>query len=95
VIYDFVGGRGIDGMVLDHKGRIWAAAGTKEKAGIYVLEPDGKRAKARMVTVVKTPEDPTNVTFGGKKLDVLYITATASLFRIQTAVKGQASPPGK
>jgi sugar lactone lactonase YvrE len=28
VIYDFVEGRGIDGMVLDHRGRIWAAAGT-------------------------------------------------------------------
>jgi gluconolactonase len=95
VIYDFVEGRGIDGMVLDHKGRIWAAAGTKEKAGIYVLEPDAKRVKARLVTVIKTPEDPTNVTFGGKKRDVLYITTTASLFRIQTAVKGQASPPGK
>lgn len=95
VIYDLVDGRGIDGMALDHKGRIWATAGTKEKAGIYVFEPDAKRKKARLVTTIMTPEDPTNVTFGGKKRDVLYITTTASLFRIQTAVKGQASPPGK
>ena len=41
------------------------------------------------------PEDPTNCTFGGKGRDVLYVTTTASLFRIRTAVKGQASPPGK
>jgi gluconolactonase len=95
VIYDFVKGRGIDGMVLDDKERVWAAAGTKEKAGIYVLEPDAKRAKARLVTVIETPEDPTNVTFGGTKRNVLYITTITSLFRIQTAVRGQASPFGK
>jgi sugar lactone lactonase YvrE len=56
----------------------------QEKAGIYVLEPDAKRVKAQLATVIKTPEDPTNVTFGGKKRDVLYITTAASLFRIQT-----------
>jgi gluconolactonase len=95
VIYDFVSGRGIDGMALDADGRIWATAGTKEKAGVYVLQPDAKRAKARMVGVVKMPEDPTNCTFGGKDRDILYVTTTASLFRVRTAVKGLASPPGK
>jgi gluconolactonase len=95
VVYDFVSGRGIDGMVLDEKGRIWATAGTKEKAGIYVFEPDASRRQVRLVKTLLTPEDPTNVTFGGKDRDILYITTTASLFRIKTAVKGQASPPGK
>ena len=95
VIYDFVSGRGIDGMALDAEGRIWATAGTKEKAGVYVFQPDAGRTKAALLTVVKTPEDPTNCTFGGKDRDILYITSTASLFRIRTAVKGQASPPGK
>jgi gluconolactonase len=94
-IYDFQTGRGIDGMALDTDGRIWATAGTKEKAGIYVFEPDAKRAKARLAKMIATPEDPTNVTFGGKDRDLLYITTTASLFRLKTAVKGQASPPGK
>ena len=41
------------------------------------------------------PEDPTNCTFGGKNRDILYVTTTASLFRIRTAVKGQSSLPGK
>lgn len=95
VLYDFVSGRGIDGMALDTEGRIWATAGTKEKAGVYVFQPDAKRAKATVLTVVKTPEDPTNCTFGGKDRNVLYITTTASLFRIQTAVTGIGSPPGK
>jgi gluconolactonase len=95
VIYDFGSGRGIDGMALDADGRIWATAGTKEKAGVHVFQPDAKRTKATLVTVIKTPEDPTNVTFGGKDRNILYVTSTASLFSIRTAVKGQASPPGK
>jgi gluconolactonase len=95
VIYDFQSGRGIDGMAIDADGRIWATAGTKEKAGVYVLAPDAKRTKARLLQFIATPEDPTNITFGGPNRDVLYVTGMTSLFRIQTAVKGQASPPGK
>jgi sugar lactone lactonase YvrE len=41
------------------------------------------------------PEDPTNCTFGGLRRDILYVTTTASLFRVRTGVRGQASPPGK
>jgi sugar lactone lactonase YvrE len=47
------------------------------------------------VKFIPTPEDPTNCTFGGRDRDTLYITTTASLFRLRTAVKGQPSPPGK
>jgi gluconolactonase len=96
VLYDFGGGRGIDGMTLDSAGRVWATAGTKEKAGIYVFQPDRKRATAKLVSTIPMPEDPTNCTFGGgKKRDILYVTTTASLFRIRTTVRGQSSPPGK
>ena len=95
VVYDFGNGRGIDGMTLDAQGRVWATAGTKEKAGIYVFEPDAKRQKARLATFIAMPEDPTNCTFGGPKRDVLYVTTLPELFRIQTAVRGQDSPPGK
>ena len=95
ILYDFGGGRGIDGMTLDTAGRIWATAGTKEKAGIYVFMPDPKRSTARLVTFVAMDEDPTNCTFGGRGRDVLYVTTTASLYRISTTVRGQKSPPGK
>jgi gluconolactonase len=95
VVYDFVSGRGIDGMALDAEGRVWATAGTQEKAGIYVLAPDARRATAKLAQFIPMPEDPTNCTFGGKDRDVLYITTTKSVFRIRTGVKGQASPPGK
>jgi gluconolactonase len=94
VLHDFGGGRGIDGMTLDRDGRIWTTAGTKDRAGIYVFEPDRARATARLASTIPMPEDPTNCTFGGKRRDILYVTTTASLFRIRTAVRGQDSPPG-
>jgi gluconolactonase len=95
VLHDFGGGRGIDGMTLDSEGRIWATAGTKEKAGISVFAPDAARRTARLVEFLALPEDPTNCTFGGEGRDVLYVTTTASVFRIRTRARGQASPPGK
>jgi gluconolactonase len=95
VVYDFGSGRGIDGMTLDAQGRVWATAGTQEKAGIYVFALDAKRQKAQLATFIAMPEDPTNCTFGGPERDVLYVTTLTALYRIQTAVRGQASPPGK
>jgi gluconolactonase len=95
VLYDFGGGRGIDGMTLDTAGRIWATAGTKEKAGIYVFGPDAKRRSATLIRMIPMPEDPTNCTFGGPDRNVLYVTTVSSLYRIRTTVRGQASPPGK
>jgi gluconolactonase len=95
VLYDFGSGRGIDGMTLDSAGRIWATAGSKEQAGVHVFEVNSKRNSAKLLTVVNTPEDPTNCTFGGPGRDVLYITTATSLLRIRTTVKGVVSPPGK
>jgi gluconolactonase len=95
VLHDFGSGRGIDGMTLDSAGRIWATAGSKEKAGVHVFEVNADRTTAKLLTFVNTPEDPTNCTFGGHGRDVLYITTATSLFRIRTSVKGVASPPGK
>ncbi len=82
-------------MALDSEGRLWAAAGTREKAGIYVFLPDAKRLTARLVTVIPMAEDPTNCTFGGPERDVLYVTTTSSLHRIRTTVRGRAGLPGK
>jgi len=82
-------------MALDRAGRIWATAGTKEKAGIYVFMPDAPRRTAKIVSFIGTAEDPTNCTFGGPARDVLYVTTTSSLYRIRTTVRGVQSPPGK
>ena len=95
VLHDFGGGRGIDGMALDRDGRIWATAGTAEKAGIYVFAPDARRRAAGLEAFLALPEDPTNATFGGPGRDWLYVTTTRSVYRIRTAVRGAEGPPGK
>lgn len=95
VLHDFGGGRGIDGMALDRDGRLWATAGTGDKAGIYVFAPDEGRRRAKLEAFLALPEDPTNATFGGAQRDWLYVTTTASVYRIRTTVRGLESPPGK
>lgn len=88
VVYDFGTGRGIDGMVLDEKGRVWATAGEGEKTGVYVLSPEGK-----LVQFIPTLETATNCTFGGPGLSTLYITAGKSLYRIRTTTRGSLVYP--
>jgi gluconolactonase len=83
VLYDFGTGRGIDGMVLDREGNIYATAGEGEKTGVYVISPAGKQ-----IAFIPTPETATNCTFGGPDLRTLYITAGQSLYRIRTTVPG-------
>lgn len=92
VLFDFVAGRGIDGMTLDTQGRIYAAAGTGPRAGIYVFDPEG-----RPLAWIATPGDPTNCVFGGgEDGSSLYVTAALArqpgtkygLFRIRLAARG-------
>jgi len=95
VLYDFGSGRGIDGMTLDSADRIWATAGSGDKAGVHVFQLNSERTSAKLLTVVRTPEDPTNCTFGGPTRNVLYITTARSLFRIETNSQGVPGLPGK
>jgi gluconolactonase len=83
VIHDFGSGRGIDGMTVTTDGRIVAAAGTAEKAGVLVLSPEGK-----ILATIPTPEEPANVEFGGDDRKTLYICAGKSLYRIKTTMTG-------
>jgi gluconolactonase len=91
VIHDFGSDRGIDGMTVTTDGRIVAAAGSRDKAGIVVLSPDGK-----ILTIIPVPEDPANVEFGGADGKTLYICAGKSLYRIATTMTGyHLWPPRK
>lgn len=91
LLHDFGKDRGVDGMTMDTKGRVYAAAGRGKSAGITVFDSDGKK-----LAFLPTPEDPTNCCFGGKDRDVLYVTAGRSLYRIQINAKGFAQFwPGK
>ena len=85
VLFDFGAGRGIDGMALTTDGHILATAGSNSAgpgSAIYIFEADGLvRATHR------TPADsPTNCTFGGPGLDVLFVTfATGHVYRVGNA----------
>lgn len=94
VLHDFGTGRGIDGMTLDQEGRIFATAGTGDKAGIYVFSAAGDH-----LAFLPTPGDPTNCCFGGGADNgTLYITCANSkeagtkygLYRIKLNAKGFA-----
>lgn len=88
VLHDFGPARGIDGMVIDTAGNIWATAGEGEKTGVYLFAPDG-----RQLGFIRTPETATNCTFGGRDLKTLYVTAGTSLYRIRTNATGFLTYP--
>ena len=69
---------GADGMTIDSRGNVYMA--TKAIA-IY----DNKGQKVQEIQV---PEQPSNVTFGGKNDKTLFITARTSLYSIPMEVKG-------
>ncbi len=68
-----------DGMCVDVKGNIYTTAG----GGIHVFGKSGKK-----LGVIKTPEHPANVCFGGVAYQHLFITARTSLYRIAVKIPG-------
>jgi gluconolactonase len=73
-------GEGVpDGMKVDINGNI-LVTGPK---GIWVWSPDGKH-----LGTIEMPEQPANLTWGGADSSTLYITATTSLYRLETKTKG-------
>jgi gluconolactonase len=88
VLADFGDGHGGDGMVLDIEGNIYLTAGADEKAGVYVIDPNGEA-----LGFIPTGETPGNCTFGGPDLRDLYIAASTSLYRIRLAIPGQLTYP--
>jgi len=71
--------KGSDGMTIDNKGNIYITG-----RGITVYNPAGEQIDFIDITGDRT----TNVTFGGKKRDILFITATRSVYTLQMKVKG-------
>ena len=94
VHHNFYPGRSADGMTIDSRGNLYAAAGlharrgTSEtldtRCGVYVISPAGK-----VLEFIPIPEDTiTNCAFGGPDMQTLYVTAGKTLFRIRTAIPG-------
>ena len=93
VIHDFGEHRGIDGMVLDVEGNIIATAGYKAGGPgpmIYVFSASGE-----VLETHPTPFDrPTNCSFGGEDLSILYVTTIDGfLLRAFTERQGRLAYP--
>jgi gluconolactonase len=88
VLHDFKDRRGIDGMVVDTQGNVWATAESGDRTGVYVISPEGK-----VLGFIRTPETATNCTFGDKDLKTLYITAGTSLYRVRVNAVGYLAYP--
>lgn len=72
-----------DGFRVDTEGRIWTSTGE----GVHVYDADGT-----LIGKILIPELVANVTFGGTKLNRLFICGTTSLYSMYTTATG--SKPG-
>ncbi len=72
-----------DGLRVDAKGRVWAAA----HDGLHCFAPDGTLLGKLLV-----PEIVSNLTFGGPQLNHLFITATTSLYTLRVNFNGARYP---
>jgi gluconolactonase len=68
-----------DGIKVDTKGNLFVTG----PSGIWVWSPDGTH-----LGTIALPEQPANLTWGGLDLHTLYITATTSVYRLETKTRG-------
>ena len=72
-----------DGMKVDVEGRVYCTG----PGGTWVFAPDGTR-----LGVIRTPEVPANLAFGGPDLRTLFFTARTSVYVMRVKVPGQPHP---
>jgi gluconolactonase len=70
---------GYDGIRFDSRGRLWGAA----HDGLHCYEPDGTLSGKLLV-----PETVSNLCFGGRQRNHLYLTATTSLYTLRVNFTG-------
>ncbi len=69
---------GSDGMTIDEHGNVYLT-----NKVVSVFNPKGKN-----IARIEVPEQPSNVCFGGKKRNILFITARTSVYILKMNVKG-------
>jgi gluconolactonase len=75
--------QGYDGIRFDHLGRLWGAA----HDGLHCYDPDGT-----LIGKLRLPEITSNLTFGGRQRNHLYITATRSLYSLRVNFRSVRYP---
>lgn len=71
-----------DGMKIDRQDNLFCTG----PGGVHVFD-----ANANYLGVLTIPEQAANLAWGGPDLDMLYITATSSIYRLQTCTVGLPS----
>ncbi len=72
-----------DGMKVDVEGHLYCTG----PGGTWVFAPDGTR-----LGIIRTPEVPANLAFGGPDLRTLFFTARTSVYTLRVKVPGQPHP---
>jgi gluconolactonase len=72
-----------DGMKVDVEGRVYCTG----PGGTWVFGPDGAQ-----LGIIRTPEVPANLAFGGPDFRTLFFTARTSVYTLRVKVPGQPHP---
>ena len=72
---------GCDGMTLDKAGNVYLT--TNGKQAVDIFSPAGE-----LLESIKVPQQPSNVCFGGKDRNQLFITARTSIYRVEMNAQG-------
>ena len=73
-----------DGMKLDVEGRVYCTG----PGGTWVFAPDGTQ-----IGIIKTPEVPANLCFGGPDMKTVFFTAHTSVYTMRVKVPGLPGHP--
>jgi gluconolactonase len=74
----FFAPEGSDGMTIDQKGNVYL---TNKVVSVF-------NSKGESIIRIEVPEQPSNVCFGGKKRNILFITARTSVYTLKMNTKG-------
>ena len=72
-----------DGMKVDVEGRVYCTG----PGGTWLFAPDGTQ-----LGIIRTPEVPANLAFGGPDLRTLFFTARTSVYTLRVKTPGQPHP---
>lgn len=74
----FFAPEGSDGMTIDQQGNVYL---TNKVVSVF-------NSKGESIARIEVPEQPSNVCFGGKKRNILFITARTSVYILKMNTKG-------